>query len=135
MDVSLKLVTKNLSFATSKSYGACVGYEAIWRDHVRDFISQHHQRAFDTIQPCLFGIGLYELHSAASIVILVQETSFELDDNIFNRFVHHNNRPNHHTSQGFRFGRLMILGVPLDFRNDYDISSVVAAFRKFHHLH
>jgi hypothetical protein len=29
----------------------------------------------------------------------------------------------------------MILGVPLDYRNDYDISNVVAAFGKFHHWH
>jgi hypothetical protein len=29
----------------------------------------------------------------------------------------------------------MILSVPLDFRNDYDIANAVSAFGKFHHWH
>jgi hypothetical protein len=35
--------------------------EGAWRDHVRDFIQQHHHRAVESFQPRLFGIGIYEL--------------------------------------------------------------------------
>ncbi|KAM0856737.1 hypothetical protein ACQ4PT_048926 [Festuca glaucescens] len=45
--------------------------EGAWRDHVRDFIQQHHQRAVESFQPCLFGIGLYELRSSAAVNALL----------------------------------------------------------------
>ncbi|KAM0912018.1 hypothetical protein ACQ4PT_013079 [Festuca glaucescens] len=53
---------------------------------------------------------------------------FELDVDVFVRFVPHNDRPNHRAVQGVRSGWLMVLSVPLDFRNDYDIANAVAAF-------
>jgi hypothetical protein len=86
-------------------------------------------------QACLFGVGLFQLRSPAAVAGLVQQPPFELDDNVFVRFVHHNDRPNHIATLGFRSGWIMILGVLLDYCNDYDISNVVAAFGKFHHWH
>jgi hypothetical protein len=86
-------------------------------------------------QACLFGVGLFQLRSPAAIAGLIQQPPFELDDNVFVRFVHHNDCPNHIAALGFRSGWIMILGVPLDYHNDYDISNVVAAFGKFPHWH
>ncbi|KAM0827988.1 hypothetical protein ACQ4PT_067840 [Festuca glaucescens] len=87
------------------------------------------------MQPCLFGVGLFELRSPASVAALVQQQPFEIDDNIFVQFIHHNNRNNHRAIQGARRGWIMVLGIPFDYRNDYDISNAVAAFGKFHHWH
>ncbi|KAM0835430.1 hypothetical protein ACQ4PT_062941 [Festuca glaucescens] len=109
--------------------------EGAWRDHVRGFIRQHHQRAVEIFQPCLFGIGLYELRSAAAVNALLQQDPFEIGADVFVRFVPHNDRPNHRAVQGVRSGWLMVLCIPLDFRNDYDIANVVAAFGKYHSWH
>jgi hypothetical protein len=65
----------------------------------------------------------------------VQQQPFEIADNVFVRFIHHNNRNNHRVAQGARRGWIMVLGIPFDYRNDYDISNAVAAFGKFHHWH
>jgi hypothetical protein len=83
----------------------------------------------------LFGVGLFELRSPVAVVGLVQQPPFELGDDVFVRFIHHNDRPNHRSVQGFRSNWIMVLGVPLDYRNDYDISNAVAAFGKYHHWH
>jgi hypothetical protein len=32
--------------------------EVFWRDIIRDFIVNHHQRAVESMQSCLFGVGL-----------------------------------------------------------------------------
>jgi hypothetical protein len=69
--------------------------EGAWRDHVRDFIQQHHQRAVESFQPCLFGIGLYELRSAAAVNALLQQDLFEIGACVFVRFVTHNDQQNH----------------------------------------
>jgi hypothetical protein len=86
------------------------------------------------MHPCLFGVGLFELRSPALVAALVQQQPFEID-NIFVRFIHHNNRDNHRATKGSWRGWIMILGIPFDYRNDYDISNVVAAFEKIHHWH
>ncbi|KAK1615922.1 hypothetical protein QYE76_021439 [Lolium multiflorum] len=109
--------------------------EIFWRDIIRDFIVNHHQRAVENMQPCLFGVGLFQLRSPASVAALVQQQPFEIADNVLVRFVHHNNRNNHRLVQGARRGWIMVLGIPFDYRNDYDISNAVAAFGKFHHWH
>jgi hypothetical protein len=109
--------------------------EVFWRDIIREFIINHHQRAVENMQPCLFGVGLFELRSPASVAALVQQQPFEIADNVLVRFVHHNNRNNHRLVQGARRGWIMVLGIPFDYRNDYDISNAVAAFGKFHHWH
>jgi hypothetical protein len=83
----------------------------------------------------LFGIGLYELRSAAAVYALLQQAPFEIQPDVFVRFVPHNDRHNHRAMQGTRTGWLMVLAVPLDFRNDYDIANAVAAFGKFHSWH
>lgn len=109
--------------------------EFFWRDIVRDFIVNHHQREVNSMQPGLFGVGLYELCSHATVTALVEQEPFEIDDNVFVSFVHHNDHPNHRAANGFRIGWLMVLSVLLDYRNDYDIFNAVAAFGKFHHWH
>jgi hypothetical protein len=37
--------------------------------------------------------------------------------------------------QGFRQGWLMLLGVPLDYRNEYDLANAISSFGKFQHWH
>ncbi|KAM0866823.1 hypothetical protein ACQ4PT_042395 [Festuca glaucescens] len=73
--------------------------------------------------------------SSAAVNALLQQDPFEIDVDVFVRFVPHNDRPNHRAVQGVRSGWLMVLSVPLDFRNDYDIANAVAAFGKYHSWH
>jgi hypothetical protein len=48
------------------------------------------------------------------------------------RFVNHDNREQiHRALQGFRRGWLMLLGVPLDFRNDYDLAWLLLLLGNF----
>jgi hypothetical protein len=109
--------------------------EDAWREQVRLFIVQHLQRAVDDVQPCLFGLGFYRLRSAAATISLLNHGPYELQLDVFVRFVNHNDRQNHRAFLGFRQGWIMILSVPLDFCNDYDIANAISAFGKFHHWH
>jgi hypothetical protein len=78
--------------------------EAVWRELVRDFIVQHHQRAVVSFQRALFGLGLYELRSAAAVSGLLYQQPFEIAHGVFVRFVRHNDRLNHRSAHGFRSG-------------------------------
>ncbi|KAM0885808.1 hypothetical protein ACQ4PT_030071 [Festuca glaucescens] len=60
---------------------------------------------------------------------------FEIGADVFVCFVPHNDQPNHRAVQGVRSGWLMVLCVPLDFHNDYDIANAVAAFGKYQSWH
>jgi hypothetical protein len=109
--------------------------EQFWRNQVRNFIVQQLHRAVDDVQPCLFGLGFFRLRSSAARAALVHHDPYELQGGVFVNFVNHDDRDNHRAVQGFRTGWLMFLGVPFDFRNDYDIANAVASFGKFHHWH
>jgi hypothetical protein len=102
---------------------------------VRDFIVQHHQRAVVSFQRALFGLGLYELRSAAAVSGLLYQQPFEIAHGVFVRFVRHNDRLNHRSAHGFRSGWLMFLGIPFDYRNTFDIANTVATFGTFHNWH
>jgi hypothetical protein len=78
--------------------------EAVWRELVRDFIVQHHQRAVVSFQRALFGLGLYELRSAAAVSSLLYQQRFEIAHGVFVHFVCHNDRLNHRSAHGFRSG-------------------------------
>jgi hypothetical protein len=99
------------------------------------FITQHHRRALDSVQPALFGLCLYELRSLAAAAGLLHQPPFEIAVDIFVRFVAHNNILNHRAVHGFRIGWLMLLGNPLYYRTTFDLSSTVATFGMFHHWH
>jgi hypothetical protein len=104
-----------------------------WRDRVRDFLIGPLNRQVIDYQPCLLGLGLYELSSPNSREALVQHGPFHLENNRFVRFINHDEAPeNVRSVQGFRRGWLMFLGIPPDYRNDYDIANVVSTFGKFH---
>jgi hypothetical protein len=83
-------------------------------------------------QPSLFGAGLFQLSSPNAVNALVQHGHYQLL-NRFVRFVRADDAPqNHRAALGFRKGWLMFLGTPPDYRNDFDISSAVSTFGKFH---
>jgi hypothetical protein len=109
--------------------------EDAWREQVRLFIVQHLQHAVDDVQPCLLGLGFYRLRSAAARAAIVDHGPYELQHGVFVLFINHDDRDNHRVVQGFRQGWLMLLGVPLDYRNEYDIANVIASFGKYHHWH
>jgi hypothetical protein len=109
--------------------------EDAWREQVRLFIVQHLQRAVDDVQPCLLGLGFYRLRSATARAAIVDHGPYELQHGVFVRFINHDDRDNHRVVQGFGQGWLMLLGVPLDYRNEYDIANAIAGFGKYHHWH
>jgi hypothetical protein len=105
------------------------------REQVRLFITQQLQRAVDDVQPCLLGLGFYVLCSLAAWAALVDHGPFEIEPDVFVRFVNHDDRDNHRAMQGFRQGWLMLLRVPLDYRNEYDLANAISSFGKFQHWH
>jgi hypothetical protein len=109
-------------------------HEGLWHDQVRDFLTSPLNRQVIDYQPCLFGLGLYQLSSPTSREALVQHGPFNLDSNRSVRFLNHDELPdNTRVVHGFRRGWLMFLGIPPDYHNDYDIANVVSTFGKFHH--
>jgi hypothetical protein len=109
--------------------------EGVWHELVREFIQNHHHRAVDSTQAALFGLGLFQLRSRAAAAALFHQPPFEIAHDIFVRFVPHNDRLNHRSAHGFRTGWLMFLGIPLDYRNTFDIANVVATFGTYHNWH
>ncbi|KAM0881896.1 hypothetical protein ACQ4PT_032653 [Festuca glaucescens] len=107
------------------------GGDGFWRDQVRDFVQENLGLDVMDCQPSLFGVGLLEMRSSATRQILVQHPLRQIDEGVFVRFVNHDESGNHRGVQGFRRGWLMFLGIHQDFRNDFDISNVVASFGKF----
>jgi hypothetical protein len=83
-------------------------------------------------QPCLFGVGLFQLSGPNSINALVQHGPYQIGNNVFVRFVPENDLQNHRSVQGYRNGWLMFLGVPGDYRNDIVIANAVSTFGKYH---
>jgi hypothetical protein len=101
---------------------------------VRDFLVETLNRQVLTYQPCIFGLGLYQLSSPNSREALVQHGPFHIEHNVFVRFINPDAAPeNVRSVQGFRTGWLMFLGIPLAYHNDYDIANVVSMFGKFHY--
>jgi hypothetical protein len=87
-------------------------------------------------QPCLFGVRIFKLRSAASRFALVQHGRYginhELHPDVFVRFVNHDDRVQiHRSDQGFRNGWLMFLGVPLDYRNEQDLVMLLQPLASF----
>jgi hypothetical protein len=109
--------------------------EGVWRDLVREFIQNHHHRAVVSSQATLFVLGLFQLRSTAAAAALLIQPPFEITHDIFVRFVPHNDRINHRSAHGFCIGWLMFLGIPLDYRNTFDIANVVATFGTYHNWH
>ena len=63
-----------------------------------NFIEQQLQRIVEDMQPCLFGTGLFQMRSRAARFALVQNGPYEIQENIFVRFVNHDNRTQLHKS-------------------------------------
>jgi hypothetical protein len=70
-------------------------------------------------------------HSPAARATLVDHGPFEIEPGVFVHFVNHDDRDNHRAVQGFRQGWLMLLGVPLDYHNEYDLANAISSFGKF----
>lgn len=64
--------------------------EDFWRDRVRDFLIGPLNRHVVEYQPTLFGVGLYQLTSASARLSIVQHGSYQLQNNVFVRFINHN---------------------------------------------
>ena len=106
---------------------------AFWREQVRLFLTDHLNWVVVDHQTSVFGVGLFRMHNAMARHALVQHPPFQLQDNVFVRFMDLNDGPNHRAALGFRRGWLMFLGIPPDYRNDTDLSNAVSTFGKFHH--
>jgi hypothetical protein len=83
----------------------------------------------------LFGIGLLQVRSAVARFALVNHELFEFEPDVFVRFTNHDEGEYHRGEQGFHTRWLMLLGVPLDYLNDFDISNAIGTFGKFHDWH
>jgi hypothetical protein len=109
-------------------------HEGHWRDRVRDFLVHNLNCQVITYQPCVFGLGLYQMSSPRSREALVQHGPFHIEHNVFVRFINPDAAPeNFRSVQGFRTGWLMFLGIPPAYHNDYDIANAVSTFGKFHY--
>jgi hypothetical protein len=64
---------------------------------------------------------------------LVQHGAFQIQSDVFVRFIDPSDAENHRAVHGFRNGWLMLLGVPPDYRNDLDIANAVSTFGKYLH--
>ena len=103
------------------------------RDQVRDFLNGPLNRNIIDYQPCLFGIGLYQLRNAHARQTLVQHGPYQMKPNLSVRFVNHDEGDHHRVVLGFRRGWIMFIGIPSDYRNDIDIANAMASFGQFHH--
>jgi hypothetical protein len=109
--------------------------EAFWCDQVRDMLLGPLNRNIIEIQPTLFGVGLFQMSGPNATNALVQHGPYPLPPLHLNRsvhFIHVDDAVNHRASQGFRNGWLMLLGIPLDYRNGLHIANAILSFRKFH---
>uniref|UniRef100_A0A8I6YQE8 DUF7597 domain-containing protein n=1 Tax=Hordeum vulgare subsp. vulgare TaxID=112509 RepID=A0A8I6YQE8_HORVV len=84
-------------------------------------------------QPWIEGVGLFELRDAAESYAAVHMVPQEVAHNFVVRFLRHDQGLGFRDQEGFRQGCLMILGVPLDFRNTEDLRAAVNTFGEFHH--
>uniref|UniRef100_A0A8I6WVX7 DUF7597 domain-containing protein n=1 Tax=Hordeum vulgare subsp. vulgare TaxID=112509 RepID=A0A8I6WVX7_HORVV len=84
-------------------------------------------------QPWIEGVGLFELRDAAESYAAVHMVPQEVAHNSVVRFLRHDQGLGFCGQEGFRQGCLMILGVPLDFRNTEDLRAAMNTFGEFHH--
>uniref|UniRef100_A0A8I6XC84 DUF7597 domain-containing protein n=1 Tax=Hordeum vulgare subsp. vulgare TaxID=112509 RepID=A0A8I6XC84_HORVV len=84
-------------------------------------------------QPWIEGVGLFELRDAAESYAVVHMVPQEVAHNSLVRFLRHDQGVGFRGQEGFRHGCLMLLGVPLDFRNTEDLRVAVNTFGEFHH--
>uniref|UniRef100_A0A8I6X9V1 DUF7597 domain-containing protein n=1 Tax=Hordeum vulgare subsp. vulgare TaxID=112509 RepID=A0A8I6X9V1_HORVV len=84
-------------------------------------------------QPWIEGVGLFELRDAADSYAAVHMVLQEVAHNSVVRFLRHDQGVGFPGQEGFRHGCLMLLGVPLDFRNTEDLRAAVNTFGEFHH--
>ncbi|KAI4997963.1 hypothetical protein ZWY2020_053305 [Hordeum vulgare] len=84
-------------------------------------------------QPWIEGVGLFELRDAADSYAAVHMVPHEVAHTSIVRFLRHDQGVGFRGQEGFRHGRLMLLGVPLDFRNTEDLRAAVNTFGEFHH--
>jgi hypothetical protein len=79
-------------------------------------------------------VGLFRLSSPNSKNALVQHGAFQIQLDVFVRFIDPSDAENHRAVHGFCNGWLMLLGIPPDYRNDLDIANAISTFGKYHHL-
>ncbi|KAE8803737.1 hypothetical protein D1007_20428 [Hordeum vulgare] len=84
-------------------------------------------------QPWIEGVGLFEHRDAAGSFATVQMVPQALGNDTFVCFMRHSDGAGFRGQTSFCQGCLMLLGVPLDFRNTNDQRVVVNTFREFHH--
>lgn len=84
-------------------------------------------------QPWIEGVGLFELRDAAESYVAVHMVPQPVAQNSVVRFMRHDQGLGFRGQEGFRQGCLMLLGVPLDFRNTEDLRAAVNTFGEFHH--
>jgi hypothetical protein len=107
--------------------------EGFWREQVCLFLEGPLNRNVLEYQPCLFGVGLFHLSSPNSKNALVEHGAFQIQPDVFVRFIDPSDAENHRAVHGFHNGWLMLLGVPPDYRNNLDIANAISTFGKYHH--
>jgi hypothetical protein len=106
--------------------------EEFLREQVNAFLVGPLQRHVISMQPSLFGVGMYEISSPNSVNALVQHGEYQIQNRSL-RFLHVGEAPqNHRATLGFRRGWLMFLGVHPDYRNNLDIANAVSTFGQYH---
>uniref|UniRef100_A0A8I6Y7E8 DUF7597 domain-containing protein n=1 Tax=Hordeum vulgare subsp. vulgare TaxID=112509 RepID=A0A8I6Y7E8_HORVV len=83
-------------------------------------------------QPWIEGVGLFELRDAAESYATIHMVPQPLANSVV-RFIRHDHGLGFRGQEGFRQGCLMLLGVPLDYRNTEDLRAAVNTFGEFHH--
>ncbi|KAE8795388.1 hypothetical protein D1007_29730 [Hordeum vulgare] len=89
---------------------------------------QHQGLHVRSAQPWIEGVGLFELRDAAESYAAVHMVPQPVAHNSVVRFLRHDQGIGFRGQDGFCQGCLMLLGVPLDFRNTEDLRAAVNTF-------
>src|ERR1041385_1260251 len=101
------------------------------REEVADFL-QAQGVMVRSVQPSFLGVGLFQLRDAAVKYTLTQHAPFDLGEDRFVRFFNHDQGEGFRGADDYRTGWLMLIGVPLDYRNTKNLTESINTFRKFH---
>ena len=101
------------------------------REEVADFL-QARGIMVRSVQPWFLGVGHFQVLDAAVRYSLTQHPPFDLGGDRFVRFYNHDQGEGFRGADDFRTGWLMLIGVPLDYRNTKNLSEAINTFGKFH---
>jgi hypothetical protein len=98
-------------------------------NQVRDYITNAFHILVHSVCCHPFGIGLYQLDSAFDKDLVMAGNVHDIND-IHVSFINHDHALNKRNWDYSRYGWIMLLGYPLDYRNLAHIDQAVASFGK-----